>query len=115
MELVGGFEIRKGKSIYRTEVNGILREHSSKEILEGAPIQLMPLAHELLFNVLRERSDRYTAVAQVMRKSPEPHIRLLQLLLTRNVWEAKVVASVAELLDAPELYKQWLQEQSGDV
>ncbi|WP_110932480.1 nucleotidyltransferase family protein [Paenibacillus bouchesdurhonensis] len=110
MELVGGFEVRKGSSQYRTEVGGILSEYSSSILLEGSTIRLMPLAHELLFNVLRERPDRYHAIAEVIRQSPEPHVGLLKMLLARNEWEAEMVKSVAELLDAPEIVEEWLQE-----
>ncbi|MFD3258838.1 hypothetical protein ACE3MQ_09530 [Paenibacillus lentus] len=109
MELVGGFEVRKGSSRYRTEVNGILSEHSGRIALEGSAIRLMPLAHELLFNVLRERPDRYHAIAEAIRRSPEPHLSLLHKLLARNEWEAEMVISVAELLDAPAIAEEWLQ------
>lgn len=110
MELVGGFEVRKGGSKYRTEVSCILSEYSSCIMLEGSTIQLMPLVHELLFNVLRERPDRYNAVAEVIRQSPEPHLGLLKMLLSRNEWDAETVISVAELLDIPEIAEAWLQE-----
>ncbi|MNJ48251.1 hypothetical protein D3C77_434410 [compost metagenome] len=75
----------------------------------------MPLAHELLFNVLRERPDRYTAVAQVIRSSPDHHMPLLQALLAGNVWEPQVVSGVAELLKAPQLYEQWLIKRNAEA
>ncbi|GAA0135562.1 hypothetical protein YSY43_24020 [Paenibacillus sp. YSY-4.3] len=108
MELVGGFEIRNGRSMYRTEVSGVLAGYAEQIMLEDVPIRLMPLAHELLFNVLRERSDRYRAVAEAIRKSPERQMGLLKLLLARNEWEAETVMAVADLLEAPEVYEEWL-------
>lgn len=114
MELVGGFEVRKGSSRYRTEVNDILSEHSGRIALEGSAIRLMPLAHELLFNLLRERPDRYHAIAQVIRQSPEPHLSLLHKLLARNDWEAEMVTSVAKLLDAPKIVGDWRQDSKRE-
>lgn len=108
MELVGSFEIRNGSSMYRTEVSGVLTGYAEQIMLEGVPIRLMPLAHELLFNVLRERPDRYCAVAEAIRKSPERHVGLLKLLLDRNAWEAETVSAVAKLLAAPEIHEEWL-------
>ncbi|AZK47164.1 hypothetical protein [Paenibacillus lentus] len=107
MELVGGFEVKKGNSKYRTEVNGVLSEYSKCITLGGSAIQIMPLVHELLFNVLRERPDRYNAIAEVIRQSPEPHLSLLKMLLARNKWDAETVISVAELLDTPEIAEDW--------
>lgn len=110
LELVGGFEIRNGRSRYRTEVNGVLSGHAEQIHLDGIAVRLMPLAHELLFNVLREREDRYHAVAEVIRSSPGQHACLLKLLLARNQWEAATVLKVAELLGTPEIYEEWVQQ-----
>jgi len=115
VELVGSFEIRNSSSLYRTEIKGILSGYAEQIMLEGVPIRLMPLAHELLFNVLRERPDRYHAVAEAIRKSPERHMGLLKLLLARNEWGVETVLAVAELLAAPELHKEWLLRASQEL
>ncbi|MNW16650.1 hypothetical protein D3C71_2155640 [compost metagenome] len=67
----------------------------------------MPLAHEFVFNILRNRPDRYLAIAVLIRNNPSKHLPLLSKLLARNEWSADLVAKMAEILDQPLLSAQW--------
>ncbi|WP_018751421.1 hypothetical protein [Paenibacillus sanguinis] len=113
VEMVGGFEIRTSRAHYRTEVNELLAGASHQVVLEKRVIQVMPLAHEFVFNLLRERHDRYLPIAAVMRKEPDRHLPLLLELLKRNAWTSDLVGRMAELLDRPLLSQPW-REYHGE-
>lgn len=115
LELVGGFEVKTSYGSYRTEVSSVLHEEAVRSQLEGINIFLMPLSHELLFNLLRERPDRYLAIAEVMRGSMERHLPLLLKLLKRNDCNTVIVEKLAELLDSPTLAEQWFRNQNGEA
>ncbi|MFC5448075.1 nucleotidyltransferase family protein [Paenibacillus aestuarii] len=86
IELVGDFRVQALDSVYTIEATYLWEHHGIELPLEGLAhhVKMMPLAHELIFNVLRERPDRYEAIAQAMRRSPERHMPALHDLLKRN-------------------------------
>lgn len=67
IELVGSLEVETGGSRYAVEVGEILAPLGVRTKLNERTIPLMPLSHELLFNVLRGRADRYERIAEAMR------------------------------------------------
>ncbi|WP_217592746.1 hypothetical protein [Cohnella sp. GbtcB17] len=83
IELVGDFEIRAPGSIYRTEVDAFLYAHGDDwtPIDGGRPIRLMPLGHELIFNLLRERRDRALEAARLIREARGSHLIALRQLV----------------------------------
>ncbi|GIO42853.1 hypothetical protein [Paenibacillus apis] len=88
VELVGGFRIRAGSSSYLTEVEEILAPAARQiklDLAEGE-LPLMPLSHELVFNILRSRPDRYQAVAEAMAREPKQHAATLRTLIRSNSW-----------------------------
>lgn len=87
LELVGGFKVSAGQSRYNVEVDRLLALHAPACVLENRTLRLMPLAHELVFNVLRDRPDRYVPVAEVIRRDEAHHIGLLERILERNEWD----------------------------
>ncbi|GGH24587.1 hypothetical protein [Paenibacillus segetis] len=113
MELVGGFEVNTLDASYVTEVSSVLLEEAVLYQLEGVIVPLMPLSHELVFNVLRERPDRYFAIAEVMRSSLEQHLPLLMKIFIRNGWNTVMVDRLAVMLDSPELMEQWLDHRNS--
>ncbi|RUT47680.1 hypothetical protein EJP82_04690 [Paenibacillus anaericanus] len=115
LELVGGFEVKTSDGSYRTEVSNVLHEEAVLGQLEGINMFLMPLSHELLFNLLRERPDRYLAIAEVMRGSMERHLPLLLKLLKRNDWNTHLVNKLADLLDSPTLAEQWFRNRNCEA
>ncbi|MEF2964367.1 hypothetical protein V3851_00875 [Paenibacillus sp. M1] len=106
-ELVGGFRVNTEGARYKTEVSEVLAPAAESVRLGDATVRVMPLAHEFVFNVLRDRPDRYLAIAEVMRRQPERHLPLLATLLERNLWTAELVAKMAEMLDRPLLSLSW--------
>jgi len=98
LELVAGFEVRTAGAEYRVEVPDLLASHALRTDAGGAPVGVMPLAHELAFNMLRGREDRYTAVAEAMCRDPARHIAALRLILARNRFDGSWVRRMAALL-----------------
>ncbi|WP_068785247.1 hypothetical protein [Paenibacillus phocaensis] len=115
VELVGGFEVHPDGALYRTEVEALLAPTAPRVMLREAAFSVMPLAHELVFNLLRERPDRYLPIAARIRKAPERHLPLLDELLKRNGWSADLVGRMAELLDQPLLSRPWSEYRGGEV
>lgn len=84
IELVGGFEVKSNGSSYCVEIDQLLYPAAPESQIQGATVRLMPLSHELVFNVLRDRPDRYVAIAEAMLRDMDHHMPLLQQLLSRN-------------------------------
>lgn len=84
VELVGNFRVRACQSDYMTEVDDVLYPNADILEMDGHEVRLVPLAHELIFNLLRERMDRATVVGQLIAHQPARHLPLLHTLLERN-------------------------------
>lgn len=84
IELVGGFKVNSSGSSYMVEIDSLLYRAAPENRIQDATVRLMPLSHELVFNVLRDRQDRYEAIAEAVRIDKDKHIPLLQQLLSRN-------------------------------
>uniref|UniRef100_A0AAE9PR64 Uncharacterized protein n=2 Tax=Paenibacillus TaxID=44249 RepID=A0AAE9PR64_PAEPO len=104
VELVGGFEVLCDGALYRLEIERLLWSTGVQLELGSASLRLMPLSHELLFNILRNRPDRYKAIADVMKRDPRRHIIVLKQLLVSNIWNEEQLDKLAELLPWPELH-----------
>ncbi|MGM1020577.1 MAG: hypothetical protein ACQEXV_08540 [Bacillota bacterium] len=104
VELVGGFEVLCDGALYRLEVERLLWSAGIRLDLGRSSLRLMPLSHELLFNLLRNRSDRYEAIADAMKRDPQRHIVVLNQLLISNIWTDDQLAKLQELLPWPELH-----------
>ncbi|MEO2207203.1 hypothetical protein ABGV42_26135 [Paenibacillus pabuli] len=98
LELVGGFEVWSRQSWYRIEIEQLLVHHAPQAQLDTYTLRLMPLAHELLFNLLRGRADRYEPIAEAIRKDPQLHQPLLASLGKHNVWTSQFSAEVKALV-----------------
>lgn len=84
VELVGGFRVSARESVYKTEVREVLHPGCDLIGLEGTGLPVVPLGHELIFNLLRERLDRAEIAGKLIAASPEKHVPKLRLLLDRN-------------------------------
>ncbi|QYR19919.1 hypothetical protein KZ483_18840 [Paenibacillus sp. sptzw28] len=84
VELVGGFVITSGLSQYRVEVTAVLAQHSLSLTIGGCPVGVVPLAHELWFNVLRNRNDRVSLIAAAVGAEPGPHREAFCAIESRN-------------------------------
>lgn len=69
VELVGAFVVQAQATRYDVRVRGLLLPHAAWVRPEGheRAVPLVPLAHELLFNVLRGRGDRIALIEAYMR------------------------------------------------
>lgn len=84
VELVGGFQVTACDSVYLTEVREMLHPACDLIDLGGIGLPVVPLGHELIFNLLRERQDRAEAAGKLIAADPARHIPKLRLLLERN-------------------------------
>lgn len=103
VELVGAFEVRAMNSVYRVEAGYLAEEHAVRGSLnDGIIIYFMPLMHEMVFNVLRNRPDRYLAVADICRKSgTDIHRTVLAKLAQRNQFSPELITRLKQLLEYP--------------
>lgn len=97
VELVGGFIVSSGQSVYRVEVEELLYPAAPKVECSSTAFRLMPLSHELVFNVLRERPDRYKAIAEAIKEEPELHCELLGTIVGRNEWDRQHLSLIGSL------------------
>lgn len=97
VELVGGFIVSSGQSVYRVEVEELLFPAAPMVEYASTAFRLMPLSHELVFNVLRQRPDRYEAIAEAIRERPELHFELLDCIVRRNEWDRQHLSLIGSL------------------
>lgn len=99
VELVGGFRIVTDSSSYLTEVEEVLAPAACQTKLDSAKgeLPLMLLSHELVFNILRSRPDRYRAVADAMAREPKQHAASLGTLIRNNSWSEAHLHLIREL------------------
>lgn len=95
VELVGDFRIETDGCRYRTEVADMLHPNGDSLFVQGAEIRLVPLGHELIFNVLRNRPDRCALIGRMIRQQPERHLPTLHALLQRNELTAQALRQIA--------------------
>ncbi|GIP32380.1 nucleotidyltransferase domain-containing protein [Paenibacillus sp. J2TS4] len=96
VELVSGFQIKQADSIYKVNVAALL-PYSPEVRLGGQVVRLMPLAHELVFNVLRHREDRYESIAARMRLFPDLFYPALGAIVKENHLDRSVLNRLHEL------------------
>ncbi|RKN84592.1 hypothetical protein [Paenibacillus ginsengarvi] len=101
VELVGSLKVRLDEADYEVRVRSLLSVYADTAVSDGIRIPLMPLGHELLFNVLRERQDRYWFLAETMRMAPERHLPLMDELMRGNRIGTAYADWIAELLGLP--------------
>ncbi|WP_405114730.1 hypothetical protein MHH28_10800 [Paenibacillus sp. FSL K6-1217] len=102
VELVGGFRIGGGSGQYAVDVRA-LQAHAPVCTYEGiGRLALMPLAHELIFNLLRGRDGRCEAIAERIKRDVGSHLPLLEQLIAENHLEAGLQARLDGLLGLPE-------------
>lgn len=97
-ELVGSLKVETEGTRYLTELADVLVPNHAEAELQGETFPLMPLAHELLFNVLRKRADRYETIALTMRQHLSRHMPLIRLLLSRYPIHPRIVEQIQSLL-----------------
>ncbi|NEZ42961.1 hypothetical protein [Paenibacillus alvei] len=81
VELVGQFIVTTPNCQYKTIIHDSLWNHRITYEIAHSSIALMPLAHELVFNILRQREDRVSSIARVINTAPEEHIAAMSAVL----------------------------------
>jgi hypothetical protein len=98
IEVVSGFEVHVEHSDYGVEISGFLDGFGASYDIKGRKIGLMPLAHELVFNMLRHRPDRYLAIAEKMRTNLTYYLTPLNKIIERNTFSSGFLNKLKELL-----------------
>lgn len=81
IELVGQFQIRTSWCSYDTLIEDVIWQHRVEVEVNNRNLSIMPLSHELIFNLLRDRPDRVEAIAEVIRRKPDDHTEAMKQLL----------------------------------
>ncbi|TYP77774.1 hypothetical protein [Paenibacillus methanolicus] len=102
VELVGGFEVHAGGGSYVVKINELLYRHRHVVACGGYPVGIVPLAHELWFNVLRVREDRTSLIMEAIRRNPAPHMAGLRAVEHGGSFKDSIVADVHQQLNLPE-------------
>lgn len=102
VELVGDFQVTASDSVYQVNAALYYEQYAATHTLGSdtnkALVKLMPLEHELVFNVLRGRPDRYEAIAQVLVDRHGGATIALNELLSNNRFSEKVTMQLRQLL-----------------
>ena len=98
VELVAGFTVKVPGALYRIDIANVMKPFGCQVVLDGTEVGVMPLAHELLFNVLRDRPDRYEAVAETMRKDLSRHLPALKAIVAMNELDGRWLQKISSLL-----------------
>ncbi|WP_175532287.1 hypothetical protein [Paenibacillus sp. yr247] len=101
VEVVGDFRVKALHSSYQVEAAYLWENHSHSFRISEQEVKVMPLAHELLFNLLRNRPDRYMAIMKTMQAYPELHMQALNDLVVRNSWGTEFQRKLEQLIDSP--------------
>jgi hypothetical protein len=98
VELVGSFRINSEGSSYNVEVSDVMKRFSLVRTLSGEALNIMPLAHEFVFNILRKRPDRYESIAQKMQLQPDLYVSALKEIIKRNQFSPEHLEQMSKLL-----------------
>ncbi|MBB3109272.1 hypothetical protein FHS18_001324 [Paenibacillus phyllosphaerae] len=96
VELVGGFEVTASHSHYRVEARRVLNPHRFEIAVGHHHVSIVPLAHELWFNVLRQREDRIESIAAAIRNDRTPHLEGLDAVEAHNAFPQGLLEAVHE-------------------
>ncbi|SFF04626.1 hypothetical protein SAMN05216378_4866 [Paenibacillus catalpae] len=103
VELVGGFVVRANGCRYVTEVSSLLKPYSELFAVRDAEdsglyVPVVPVAHELWFNMLRSREDRITLLMDHYIKDESRHEEARRLLEKRNVLTVEAKKQLSQRL-----------------
>ncbi|MDF2835542.1 MAG: hypothetical protein K0Q63_1182 [Paenibacillus sp.] len=119
LELVAGFRVSAHDCVYRTEVCEVLRPLGLPIGIEGrlGAVVVVPLAHELWFNALRDRPDRVRTIVETFSRQSSEHEKALQVIELRNELTPNATREVRRWLSRSEAGEQtWtLKSSSGQA
>jgi hypothetical protein len=96
VEVVGSFSVNAFSCEYKVEVAELATHYPAQvQLTSGTWIPVIPLAHEYVFNRLRQRPDRYLEIAKHIKQNIHEHLPALTFVLERNVWTPEIIAQFA--------------------
>lgn len=106
VELVGGFVVSAQGCRYETAVNELLLPLGERVTWDGNTFEtvVVPLAHELWFNFLRERMDRVQVILKAYAEMPASHESALKAIELSNTFTVEAKRS---------LHKRMLRERAA--
>lgn len=109
VELVGGFRVCAMGCSYSIKVKELLIPYAQLVQLPEAReyVPVVPLAHELLFNVLRERCDRITPIVAMMERDVKRHLPALEALEKDNAIPDVMRVCIRELIQGRKAVPAW--------
>ncbi|MFF2090124.1 hypothetical protein [Paenibacillus sp. NPDC058174] len=99
VELVGGFIVSAHGCRYETKVAELLKPLAERVIVDGNYfVHTVPLAHELWFNVLRNRPDRYQLIMDAFVQDEAKHGEALKQLESHHTFTPEMVRKVHQMI-----------------
>ncbi|MFD0711145.1 hypothetical protein [Paenibacillus sp. GCM10027626] len=99
VELVGGFVVTTQEDRYQVEVREALYPLQLELSCGTRRIGLVPLAHEMWFNMLRGRRDRVELIAAAVREERPVHQAAFDCIEARNPLSSATMAKVHACLE----------------
>lgn len=106
IELVGDFTVVSAGSHYHVALQEQIAQYGVNYTIDHDSYRLMPLAHELIFNLLRHREDRYHPIADVMTRQIDAHIPALQAIIAGNTFDDTHIHQLNKLLNDRLLFNE---------
>ncbi|MEI7024563.1 nucleotidyltransferase domain-containing protein [Paenibacillus sp. y28] len=101
LELVGSLKVNSAGSSYEVRIQDGLWPFRVETRIENKSIALMPLAHELIFNMLRHRPDRYIAIAGMISGHLRRQLPPLQYVLQHSEISELLFERLSRVLQHP--------------
>ncbi len=98
IELVAGFEVRVPGATYLVDIRDTMVRLATEVRLSGVSVMVMPMAHEFIFNLMRERPDRYLSISNYMRKHLSETIPALREIVRKNQFDDAWIHRLGHLL-----------------
>ncbi|QHT60525.1 hypothetical protein GXP70_11660 [Paenibacillus lycopersici] len=99
VELVGGFVVASGSDRYAVEVEEVLGPLRLTVAAGPHEVGVVPLAHELWFNVLRARDDRTELIGRRLAEEPALHLDAVRQIASRNKFSDELQRRIAPFLN----------------
>ncbi|MBW7473458.1 hypothetical protein K0T92_01715 [Paenibacillus oenotherae] len=96
VELVGGFVVSSGNNRYEVDIRGVLAPFQLPVECDGRRVGVVPLAHEMWFNILRSRADRVDLIVEEVRAQPGLHLDAFGAIEGRNALSMELVKQTHE-------------------
>lgn len=92
VEIVGSFCVHARDCRYEVKVDEYANRFLTFTSLPShIEIPLMPLAHEYVFNLLRQRPDRYAPIAEMIQSNWLDHQPTMNYILQHNEWSPEIL------------------------